>query len=845
MPCTCFASSLTSGFLALQATPLSETATESYLLSESLEAALQTPHHLSSNNLQLQWEQWLAYFELSDASAERKEELQSELKDAIVGERYARASQLKSELLDLESRDSVASVLAQLSSCLTEERYSEAARIRDEGLTQMSGWWAGQAPDDPIGHLLHVTQEYNRWTGRVFRPRDIAAMKNKDKTAMMPRLGRSSSSSSLSLSLGSPVLEVFLRPADQIEQPSSDTQDLMNGLQSIPSLSPPPRYLQQAVSLRLPTMEEIDRRRSSATLTPLSLNKLYGSSPGPMAPSSFYEDPSRMERSESSSYTAVRLSVSIFNDGTASIRPLPPFFTSPSPSHNLAGNNLAGNSSRSSLPMSAPDEQAVLRTLRWPSTKDSQPTISPSLSTTNNNSNSSSSHPTISSNEEGTIDIHSQASIDHDSESNDLQGLQGLPSSSGLVYDDDEDGIISTTHDSFSELLRTPARIELLGRDTMAFHIPEVRPMHPKNHASVSSSRASSSQWGGSQWGGSTSSSFLAPAQRLKAAESPLHSSSDTPEESGKASSSSSEEEGVASRFEVVIPIRTPFQGPSPQVPPSSSINTGGAIRGVNQAGSGTINARLARAFLTSSRENSPQDPPPPSSPLPADELLSVLAAQVAQSMEAKAGSAAPPLSEIAHVIKEVVRRVMSGEEAASVEVRLSPSGSIGGNVEVVEQPIASEPEEVTSVLYKRIQSDKVKTDPLSGLYLGSFGPHGPELLRLDRKIVDGEEVVEALKLTGDANVPAGYVSFRAKVSRKHKLEAREVYPDELGISARYRGEGRVAQKGFKEPRWVEGELLVFSAKGSPVTAGATLGFVWSVPGEKRFLILLNRIALE
>ena len=55
---------------------------------------------------------------------------------------------------------------------------------------------------------------------------------------------------------------------------------------------------------------------------------------------------------------------------------------------------------------------------------------------------------------------------------------------------------------------------------------------------------------------------------------------------------------------------------------------------------------------------------------------------------------------------------------------------------------------------------------------------------------MDGEEVVQAMKLTGDANVPAGSVSFRAKTGRKHRLEARDVYPDELGITARC-GNGR------------------------------------------------------
>jgi hypothetical protein len=52
-----------------------------------------------------------------------------------------------------------------------------------------------------------------------------------------------------------------------------------------------------------------------------------------------------------------------------------------------------------------------------------------------------------------------------------------------------------------------------------------------------------------------------------------------------------------------------------------------------------------------------------------------------------------------------------------------------------------------------------------AGLFIGSFGPHGPELLRLQRGLVDGEEAVLATKLTGDANVPAGAISFRAKVS--------------------------------------------------------------------------------
>mmetsp|Transcript_17519 Transcript_17519/g.43257 ORF Transcript_17519/g.43257 Transcript_17519/m.43257 type:complete len:379 (+) Transcript_17519:88-1224(+) len=145
--------------------------------------------------------------------------------------------------------------------------------------------------------------------------------------------------------------------------------------------------------------------------------------------------------------------------------------------------------------------------------------------------------------------------------------------------------------------------------------------------------------------------------------------------------------------------------------------------------------------------------------------------------------------------------------------------------------------------------ASRASNDPFDRLYLGAFGPHGPEVLRLVRgrwgdELGEGEDCVTAVKLTGDANVPAGAASFRAKVGKSDKLDSSFSYPEELGVMARYKGQGRVAKPGFKERHWVDGELLLLDGRGGSLTGGAELGFVWAVPGERRLLILFSSLQL-
>ncbi|XP_074585578.1 protein EXECUTER 1, chloroplastic-like [Curcuma longa] len=145
-------------------------------------------------------------------------------------------------------------------------------------------------------------------------------------------------------------------------------------------------------------------------------------------------------------------------------------------------------------------------------------------------------------------------------------------------------------------------------------------------------------------------------------------------------------------------------------------------------------------------------------------------------------------------------------------------------------------------------------SDTLSGLYIGSHGMYSSNVLHLKRKFgqwqedgtsdkyVDLEfyEYVEAFKLTGDPSVPAGQVAFRAKLGKQNQLPHKGIIPEEFGVIARYKGQGRLANPGFQNPRWVDGELVIFD--GKYIRGGPVIGFVYLAP-QSHFLFF-NRLSL-
>ncbi|KAL6515347.1 Protein EXUTER 1, chloroplastic [Orobanche hederae] len=175
--------------------------------------------------------------------------------------------------------------------------------------------------------------------------------------------------------------------------------------------------------------------------------------------------------------------------------------------------------------------------------------------------------------------------------------------------------------------------------------------------------------------------------------------------------------------------------------------------------------------------------------------------------------------------------------------------------------------------------TDKGKI-PMKGLYIGAQGRYTSEVIHMKRRFgqwkedgntkihrkIDFYEYVEAVKLTGDAHVPAGQVAFRAKVGKRYQLPHKGIIPEEFGVArclafmlsylsinfriilsrttlqiARYRGQGRLAEPGFRNPRWVDGELVILGGryiKGPPV-----VGFIYGAP-DHHFLVFFNRLKL-
>ncbi len=92
----------------------------------------------------------------------------------------------------------------------------------------------------------------------------------------------------------------------------------------------------------------------------------------------------------------------------------------------------------------------------------------------------------------------------------------------------------------------------------------------------------------------------------------------------------------------------------------------------------------------------------------------------------------------------------------------------------------------------------------LSGEWIGYYPGHFDEVVRIEER---GNEI-EATKITGDEYVPAGAITWRANRTT-------------------LRGEGQIAEKEFRHPRFVPGRLVIVNEE--------RIIFQWEHCGEVEF----------
>ena len=129
-------------------------------------------------------------------------------------------------------------------------------------------------------------------------------------------------------------------------------------------------------------------------------------------------------------------------------------------------------------------------------------------------------------------------------------------------------------------------------------------------------------------------------------------------------------------------------------------------------------------------------------------------------------------------------------------------------------------------------------SDPIVVL-ICSYGEHGAQVIN----ITYADDTLLASKVTGDRNVPRGETTFTVDLS---PCNASALPPIQLssenrsGNFARFPGRGQVSRKGFKDSRYVEGQLILFENQFSFVWIPTKHHVMFSRPSPEETLRLLR-----
>lgn len=110
--------------------------------------------------------------------------------------------------------------------------------------------------------------------------------------------------------------------------------------------------------------------------------------------------------------------------------------------------------------------------------------------------------------------------------------------------------------------------------------------------------------------------------------------------------------------------------------------------------------------------------------------------------------------------------------------------------------------------LFYRIPKPVITLDQFrgySGLFMGDYSSHGPEILFLYHPTATS---LHAVKITGDPNIPRGELSWIVEdLTTPSRLCTESEWP---GARA-YKGKGQISAHGFSNPTWIETEIIFYS----------------------------------
>ncbi|EPS59467.1 hypothetical protein M569_15340, partial [Genlisea aurea] len=121
------------------------------------------------------WNRWTRHFSDIEVAENDSSILKFQLDDAVEKEDFEEAAKLKLSISETTSKDSIAEIMSDLKNAIIEERYHDASRLcRDTG-SGLVGWWVGYSKNkgDPFGRMIHITPGIGRFVAKCYSPRQL------------------------------------------------------------------------------------------------------------------------------------------------------------------------------------------------------------------------------------------------------------------------------------------------------------------------------------------------------------------------------------------------------------------------------------------------------------------------------------------------------------------------------------------------------------------------------------------------------------------------------------------------------------------------------------------------